>query len=245
MTRTRQQGFTLIELMVVVAVIGIIAAMTVGLYRKGLLRESAQSKIARGLVTSLQLARIRALNNLAAMSITNGTFDSANTVVIFTSANHGLSTGDYVTFTNLDVHAAMNGGTYYVTVLDANRFQCLHYTTLTTSDTTGIARCLSRAGKLVIWKRSAFVSTYTTQEQQLRQMESDENFVYDDREFLVWNGLDVAATQAADFFTVSFTSRGFASVTTGYQVLVGTNPPKPSRMKYLTVFPSGKVQPGT
>ncbi len=245
MTRSRQQGFTLIELMVVVAVVGIVAAMAMGLYRQGLLTESAQTKITRGLVTSLHLARIRGLNNLAVVNITNGTYDSANTAVVFTAANHGLSTGDYVTFTGLDVHAAMNGGAYYVTALDANRFQCLHFTTLSTNDTTGVARCLNRAGKLVIWKRSAFQATYPTREEQLQQTESDENFVYDDRQFLVWNGLDAATTKAADYFTVSFTSRGFCSVNTGYQIVVGTNPQRNTKEKYVTIFPSGKVQPGT
>jgi prepilin-type N-terminal cleavage/methylation domain-containing protein len=245
MIRSRQEGFTLVELMVVVAVVGVVAALTVGLYRQGLLTESAKSRISRGLVTSLHLARIRGLNNLAVVPITNGTYDSVNTVVVFTAANHGLSTGDYVTITHLDTHASMNGATYYVTVLDVNRFQCLHYTTIAGNDTTGRARCLNKAGKLVIWKRSAFESTYVTQTEQLQQMENDENFIYDDAQFLVWNGLDATATQAASNFTVSFTSRGFASVIAGYQIVVGTNPPASGREKIVTIFPSGKVQPGT
>ncbi len=245
MTRSRQRGFTLIELMVVVAVLGTIAVMTVGLYRQGLLRESARSKIARGLVSSLHLARVRALSNLAVVSITSGTFDSVNTAIIFTAANHGLSTGDYVTFTDLDVHAAMNGGAYYVTTLDANRFRCLHYTTLAGSNSKGVARCLNRAGKLVIWKRSSFETTFSTPAERAQQQESGENFVYDDTQFLVWNGLDTSATQAASYFTVSFSSRGFASDTAGYQIVVGTNPPTTGKAKYVTIFPSGKVQPGT
>jgi prepilin-type N-terminal cleavage/methylation domain-containing protein len=245
MTRSRQQGFTLIEMLTVMAVLGVVAVMTMGLYRQGLLRESAQSNLARGLVASLHLAKIRGLNNLAVVPITNGTYDSANTAVVFTATNHGLSTGDYVTFTDLDVHAAMNGGSYYVTTLNANQFRCLHFSVMVGSDTTGVARCLNRAGKLVIWKRSAFETAFPTTAEQAQQQFSGENFVYDDTQFLVWNGLDATATQAATYFTVSFTSRGFASVTTGYQVVVGTNPPRTGREKYVTILPSGKVQPGT
>lgn len=245
MKRSKQEGFTLIELMITVAIVGVVAAMTAAFYRQGLLTESEQSKITRNLVNSLHLARVRALNNLAVVPITNGTYDAPNTMVVFTSANHGLSTGDYVTFTLLDVHAAMNGATYFVTKLDADRFQCLHYTTASGNDTTGSARCINRASKLVIWKRSAFKAAYATQADQLKQLENDENFVYDDTRFLAWLAADETATKAANSFTVSFNSRGYASVNTGYQVIISAKPLKPGSYKMVTVVPSGRVQPGS
>ncbi len=58
-----QGGFTITELIIAVAVASIIAAILFGSYRLGFLREAALSSDARSLVTALNYARVRGLED--------------------------------------------------------------------------------------------------------------------------------------------------------------------------------------
>ena len=63
MKGNKQSGFTLTELLVAVGVASIIGAVLVGSYRLGFLRESRLSSDARSLVSALNYARVRALED--------------------------------------------------------------------------------------------------------------------------------------------------------------------------------------
>lgn len=71
MGRNRESGFTMGELLVVVAVAGIISALLVGGYRLGLLREAAMSADARSLVSALNYTRVRGLEDRSFARVIN------------------------------------------------------------------------------------------------------------------------------------------------------------------------------
>ncbi|MBI5572904.1 MAG: prepilin-type N-terminal cleavage/methylation domain-containing protein [Desulfomonile tiedjei] len=275
MKRSRQNAFTLVELLVAMFVMAVVAATMLGIYRRGLLIDTEQSKLERTLITALNAARMRALNNQNAVTITSGQAVDYNVGigmyehVQFTTANHGFATGDTVTFSRLDKHSGMNGGVFYMTVLDANTFKCPYYTKLVVNDTTGVARSLNKSSMLTIKKKpsppladSALISQYG------KEAENQAFFYYEGRALTVWDATNLvpgsaafttaqAAAQAIEpgapsptqwpnttTATVAFNSRGAASNPNGYLLVVDRRPTKQDSQKYIRIGPSGKIRPG-
>ncbi len=77
MGRNREHGFTVGELIVVVAIASIIAVMLFGGYRLGLLRDAALSADARSLVSALNYARVRGIEDRAFARVVNISVDGA------------------------------------------------------------------------------------------------------------------------------------------------------------------------
>lgn len=125
MEGNRQEGFTLAELLVVMAVAAIMVVAIMMSYRIGFMREAALSSDARSLVTALNYARIRGLENkdfarvITSASI-NGQTDPANPDVMWYGTVEFLLQADkesdlkyldndFVTFTGLeDPHTDLN-----------------------------------------------------------------------------------------------------------------------------------------
>ncbi len=133
-TKHEDAGFTLVELMVVLAVTLILAMMAVVGYKEGVYREYSLSQQARSLVSALHVAQWRALQNKRTVLISSGTSTDAvggtdwyETVTFVTPTDHNFQTGDIAIFSNLDAHMGMNVGKYYVTVLTSTSFKCDYY----------------------------------------------------------------------------------------------------------------------
>lgn len=250
MKRT-DRGFTLAELMVVIAVWGIMAALALLAYRQGLYREYDVSKEMRSLVNAIQLARMRAIESNTISTITQGVSSTSAgsgwySKVTFTAPNHGLQTGDCVIFSGLSAHSGMNVGTYSVTVSGTDTFVCDYYSKVPTTsvDSAGaVARNVSRAAQLVIMKQSA----NPTQ----AQLDSPGTFAYNDKQVMVWDAADTtlnSTTLAGSGYqvTVGFDSRGFAVNPAGYQLAVAVAPAADMvARKRIRVSPMGKVSPGS
>ena len=119
--KTLQKGFTLIELMIVVAIIGILAAVALPAY---------QDYTVRAKVSELMLAassartgvseKFQSDNNTASMGngitinvvgkVATGLVDAGGTIVV-TGINASTSTGQPVTITMLPINADTNTGT--------------------------------------------------------------------------------------------------------------------------------------
>ena len=275
MKGSRENAFTLVELMAALFVMAVVAATVTGLYRSGFLVDSQQSQLERILITALNAARMRALNNQNAVAITSGQsrdFIAAINMyehVEFTAANHGFTSGDKVTFSRLDQHSGMNGGSFYVTVLDADRFQCPYYSRVAGTDTIGVARNLNKSAVLAIKKKPNPVLTDPTENAEyMKERENSAVFYYEGRTLCVWDATNLApgtapfstaqaAAQAVEpgppsptqwpntvTATVAFNSRGAASNPNGYLLVVDRRPAKPDSQKYIRISPSGKIRPG-
>jgi prepilin-type N-terminal cleavage/methylation domain-containing protein len=128
-----QRGFTILEVVVAVAVMGILVAIFMGTYRAGFYRGYAISTEARSLTSALNLARMRATQKRLALSITEsacaGTAITDNTTTPATiwypsvqfkgtsPVPMGFQAGDYVVFSNLDL-LSLNGGSIRINSIE-------------------------------------------------------------------------------------------------------------------------------
>lgn len=249
-------GFTLVEIMVVLSLVAILLALGLSFYRQGFTREYYYSSEQRRLQSALQVARMRAIagdkyrarttagvedaGNRAFSIIQNGrsltpkSSDYYSRVQFTTTAAHGLSVGDYVTFSGLTKHTGMNGGIFCVDVVPSTTtFECPYYTKVpdTDLDASGaLARSVNRAAKLVLVKESSNPTD--------AQRVNVDNFVYDDARLTITDQL------GSSTIVVGFDSRGFASNSSGYTLYMTGNPPKTDQTKLITVTPFGKVKAG-
>ena len=119
--KTNQQGFTLIELMIVVAIIGILAAIAIPAYQKYTIRAQVSEGI--DLTSSAKVAvttyyqdtgRLATTNNEAGLTTNTDIHGKYVTQVGVGGDGSGVDGEIEVTFGN-DVHADLNGLTLLVT----------------------------------------------------------------------------------------------------------------------------------
>ena len=115
MTNQKQQGFTLIELMIVVAIIGILAAIAIPAYQDYIARSqvSEASTLIGGARTAIEedVAQQGAFPNTAALSAL-GVRMSGQYVSALTTTPGGTSSGTLTaTFKSANVSAGIQGGT--------------------------------------------------------------------------------------------------------------------------------------
>ena len=133
--QTKQKGFTLIELMIVVAIIGALSAIAVPAYQNYVTRSEASSGLAtlkNTLTTAeLQIQETGVLTNLAAL----GTVSGANSLGVLAITNTAASAAA-ITFTFSD--GALNSGVMTMTRSDTG-WNCVRSanTTLTGLDIEG------------------------------------------------------------------------------------------------------------
>jgi prepilin-type N-terminal cleavage/methylation domain-containing protein len=252
----RANGFTFIELTVVLAIVGIAGVLTLGVARQGFLQEYHFARSARSLVNALHLAKIRALGERKAIRVfssqTVGTVDGYGwypqvEFQYVADAPNPLVVGDYVTFSGLNEHSDMNGVPHYVSSVqavdaDANKykFTCEYYSEglrseiFGTADQPAFTMPLSWSSRLVIRKEPTISGTDTT---------DNEYFIYTDKGFNVTSS---DAENIGDDLVVKFDSRGLPVNQAGYQFRF--EPAKPDKQldlsKWVSVTPIGKVTMG-
>jgi prepilin-type N-terminal cleavage/methylation domain-containing protein len=263
----KDAGFTLVELMVVLAITLVFATIATVGYRQGVYREYALSQQTRSLVNALHVAQWRALQNKISVIITTGTStdsvagtDWYKTVTFVTATDHNFVTGDTAIFANLNSHLGMNVGRYYVTYLNATSFRCDYYTQVAAaaqdtdpgsgSTARPAAMNMRTTSQLILMKQS-FVDAHDnlTVPTKAELLNDPQNFIYNDVEMRLWDGTNTTLTEinlddSTYQFIVAFDSRGFPTNPAGYQIAVGKAPANLKTLKYITISPTGKISPG-
>lgn len=262
-TRHRQTGFTLIELMVVLAITGLITVLAVVGYHQGLYREYWLSQQMRSVVNALHVAQWRALQNKANFIIKTG--DSTGTpeatwypqVTFVTTEKHNFVVGDIVAFSNLTAHASLNMGRYYVSSIGPpnDTFTIDWFTEISTQDTDPGSSSTERptvmntrsASQLIIMKRS-YVNAQNAATQKTLLLDP-QNFIYNDNELRIWdaNATTLSLAQIDDQtyqITLGFDGRGLPANPAGYRLALGRTPADKVIRKLILVSPTGKIGPG-
>jgi prepilin-type N-terminal cleavage/methylation domain-containing protein len=260
------EGFTLVELMIVFMIMCVIVVISYMAYTQGFRREYAISQQARSLATALQLARVQALDNKTAIKITDARSAEMTGIwykkVQITAANHGVHPGDYVAISGLKI-AGSSGtetpttGAYYVSGTAGDSFDCVYYHSDSLQATPdAVGRNLTRASQLIIQKKSLVEALSSTDEKYARY-KSSQYFIYDDSKFLIWDKADegtlvnTTTTVPTDFsasdypLSPGFTTRGFPASESGNELRLTSIPIKPGNFKVITVTSFGQVMLGT
>ncbi|AFM25807.1 pilus assembly FimT family protein [Desulfomonile tiedjei] len=261
MKRHRENGFTLIELMVVSTIAAVIVAVSLVAYRQGITREYALSQQARSLTMALQYVRMQALENKNTIRIVNATsFDQTGAFfrkIAFAATDHGVKVGDYVAVAGLRSAVSsdtLSAGTFYVSAATTSTFDCVYYHSdsvmVPPSPEVAVARNLTRTAQLTIQKKS-FIDTVSSSEKEAFEAARSKNpqiFIYDETKYIIWDPNDVAAmidTSASTYTPVpAFSSRGFAADETGYQLRIALIPSKTESYKIIRISPFGQVGMG-
>ncbi|MBI5572122.1 MAG: prepilin-type N-terminal cleavage/methylation domain-containing protein [Desulfomonile tiedjei] len=211
-----QAGFTLVELVVVLGMIAIMAAMALAAWRQGLFREYAQSAQIRALTNALHLAQWRALKGGISIPIAAGTSTDTvtsggelwyNRVQFQTVFPHDFKVGDWVSFSDIASlppgsigHSGLNVGRYSVTaIVDQYNFK-ISSTGLFDATMNDIpqsppypspapvpmVRNATGAAKLVLMKKSTIRAMLTVSGEAAALIANPQNFVYDDSHTFIW-----------------------------------------------------------
>lgn len=252
----RGEGFTLAELMIVLAVISIITVVAITSFRSGLYANYAVSQTARKLIVALQETRMRAFQNeriSRVNSVTAVGTESQYQVTLMGTENVFQTVGDYAAFSGLSYPVGMNGGAYYVLAVStgANAITVAYPGDASSAVTTEtpIAKNISQAATLRIRKR----------------VSRDEGppghgeFVYDSERMGIWIEGDYSPFPGGgtepDPRPIAFNSRGFAADPNGYRIIIARKRPGTSEFYYkdgttvtnalvVTVSPFGMVKSG-
>lgn len=259
MKRHGENGFTLIELMVVSTIAAVIVAVSVVAYRQGITREYSLSQQARSLTMALQYVRMQALENKNTIPIVNAqSLDQAGAFfrkIAFTATDHGVKVGDYVAVAGLRTTVSsdtLSAGTFYVTAATASSFDCVYYHSdsvmVPPSPEVAIARNLTRTAYLSIQKNSSLYLPGVTQADRDARYKNPQIFIYDESKYIIWDPNDVTAmidTSASSYTPVpAFSSRGFSADETGYQLRIALIPSKTESYKIIRISPFGQVGMG-
>jgi prepilin-type N-terminal cleavage/methylation domain-containing protein len=266
--KSSKNGFTLVELMIVFTILAVIVAISYLAYQHGAKREYGLSQQARSLATALQLARMQALDNKTAISITNARstdlLGTWYTKVQITAANHGVKPGDYVAISGLKIAASATStetpmtGAYYVYGTAGNTFDCVYYHSDSLQATpAAVGRNLTRSSQLIIQKKSLVEALASTDEKYARY-KSSQFFIYDDSKFQIWDQADAISGIVNTTTTVptdvspsdyspspGFTTRGFPASESGNELRIMAIPIKQGDVKVITITPFGQVMLGT
>lgn len=251
------EGFTLAELMIVLAVISTITVVAIMSFKGGLYANYALSQTARKLIISLQETRMRAFQNerISRVSTVTAIGTSGQYQVTLMGTENVFEAADYAAFSGLSYPVGMNGGAYYVQTVStgANAITVAYpgdANSVVTTETP-IAKNITRAATLTIRKR----------------MSRDEapagygEFVYDGERMGIWIEGNYTATPGGTLQPydvdniVGFNSRGFAANSDGYRIIIARKRPGTSEFYYkdgttvtnalvVTVSPFGMVKSG-
>ena len=252
----RGEGFTLAELMIVLAVISIITVVAITSFRSGLYANYAVSQTARKLIVALQETRMRAFQNERISRVNSVTAVGTENQyqVTLMGTENVFEAADYAAFSGLSSPVGMNGGAYYVLAVSkgANAITVAYPGDANSAVTTEtpIAKNISRAATLTIRKR----------ESRDEGPPGYGEFVYDSERMGIWIEGDYSPSpggpaEPAEPMTVAFNSRGFAADPNGYRIIIARKRPGTSEFYYkdgttvtnalvVTVSPFGMVKSG-
>lgn len=117
-----QQGFTLIELMIVIAIIGILAAIAIPAYQDYIIRAQVGEGLSLASGSKVAVAEYYQNNGTVPTSNTTAGVPASNTIVGNYVSDVAIGTGGAitVTYSGADVHSDLSGLTLTLTPVTTN-----------------------------------------------------------------------------------------------------------------------------